>query len=115
MSQYAGARSRESTFIDSVDTPSVMRLLKDLVGACNIYMDESNPPNTHLLENVALYITKMLRIFGAVPSSATLGFPVEAQGLDVEATIVPFASLVADFREEVRQISLQEKCKFSFT
>lgn len=87
-----------------------MRHLRDIVSVCNVYMDENAPPNTHLLETVALYVTKMLRIFGALPSTATIGFPVESHITDVEANVTSFASLVADFREEVRQISLQEKC-----
>ena len=93
-----------------MDTPSVMKHLRDLVSACNIYMD-SDSYNTRLLENVALYITKMLQVFGAVPSSSGLGYPVPAQELDVESAVIPFASAVATFREEVRQISLQGKSK----
>ena len=91
----------------------MMRHLKELVSTCNVYMDESNPPNAHLLENVAHYMTGILRMFGALPSDAEFGFPVTAaaEGVDVEATVIPFASLLADFREEVRQLSLQEKCK----
>lgn len=70
---------------------------------------ENGSPNTRLLENVGLYLTKMLQIFGAVPSSSALGYPIAAQELDVESAVVPFASLMANFREDVRQISLQEK------
>ena len=99
---------------DSIDTPSVMKHLRELVNRCNVYMTEAKPPNTHLLENVALYITKMLQVFGAIPSPSTVGYPVHSQQLDVEATVLPFASLVGNFREEVRQISLQEKCKWFF-
>ena len=95
---------------DSIDTPKVMRLLKDLVTTCNIYMTEATSPNGRLLENVAVYCTKMLQIFGVIPSGAKIGYPVESQSLDVEATIMPFVSLAAEFREEVRQISLKEKC-----
>jgi cysteinyl-tRNA synthetase len=74
-------------------------------------MDESSPSNAHLLENVALYMTKILSVFGALPSNVTFGFPVASEGVDRETAVIPFASLVADFREEVRQISLHEKCK----
>lgn len=95
---------------DSIDTSRVMRHLRDIVSACNVYMDDNAPPNTHLLETMALYVTKMLRIFGTLPSTATVGFPVESQTTDVEANVTAIASLVADFREEVRQISLQDKC-----
>lgn len=105
----ASKASVHTALCDSIDTPSVMKHLKDLTSSCNIYLDESDAPNTHLLETVALYVTKMLRIFGTIPSDVSLGFPVEAKGLDVESTVLPFASLVSDFREEVRQVSLEVK------
>ena len=100
-------------FADSIDTPSVMKHLRDLLGSCNVYVTECDPPNTRLLENVALYVTKMLQMFGVIPSSRIIGYPVQSEQVDVEATVLPFASLVANFREEVRQVSLQEKCKSS--
>lgn len=85
-----------------------MKHLRDLISACNIYME--NPVlNAQLLENIGLYLTRMLQIFGAVPSFSGLGFPVESQELDIESAVVPYASLVAEFREEVRQVSLQDK------
>ncbi len=90
-----------------------MKHLKDLVTACNIYMDEVTPPNVRLLEAIAQYCTKILRTFGVISSSSVgLGFPTEmaGEGVGLEAAVLPFASLVADFREEVRQISLKEKC-----
>lgn len=94
-----------------MDTPTVMRHLKELISRCNVYTTETTSPNTQLLENVGFYITKMLQIFGVIPAASGLGYPVEAKESDVESAVVPFASLVADFREEVRQISLLEKSK----
>lgn len=93
---------------DSIDTPTVMRHLRGLVSACNVYVDEGSS-NVHLLETISLYVTKMLKIFGAIPSNMSIGFPVEDEGIDMESAVIPFASLLSDFREEVRQISLQEK------
>lgn len=95
---------------DSIDTPGVMKCLKDLVNLCNVYMDDA-APNSRLLESIASYCTQMFRVFGVIQSDVGLGFPVEGvEQVNVEATVTPFASLLADFREQVRQVALEEKC-----
>lgn len=53
---------------------------------CNVYMSQSKSPNTLLLRDVAVYITKMFIIFGAISSSYdSIGFPIddEAVGANV--------------------------------
>ena len=45
---------------------------------CNIYMKQIKHPNTLLLRDVAVYITKMFIVFGAISSSHdNIGFPVD--------------------------------------
>lgn len=113
---YAKGFIIDGNISDSVDTPSVMKHMRDLVGACNVYCSESSvPPNSRLLETIALYCTRMLQIFGVIPSESKIGYPVEGkvagQHVDVEATVVPFATIIANFREEVRTVALEEKCE----
>ena len=101
---------------DSIDTLAVMRHLKNLIRICNVYLnDQTAPPNCPLVETMATYCTKMLQMFGVIPSESRLGFSaeegVEGGGVDVEGLVVPFASLLADFREEVRSVALQDKCE----
>lgn len=91
--------------------------MRDLIGACNVYSaDLTTPPNCHLLETIALYCTRLLQIFGMIPSDSRIGFPVEStsagQAVDVEGLIIPFASLLAEFREDVRTVALNNKCMF---
>lgn len=87
-----------------------MKQLRELIGACNVYLAETASPNARLLENVALYCTKILQVFGAIPTGSKLGYPVDSEEMDMEGAVTPFASLMAEFREEVRQISLKDKC-----
>ena len=102
---------------DSIDTPRVLKHLRDLVGACNIYCSEQPAaahPNLPLLEAIALYCTKMLKVFGVVPSDCSIGYPVVGGGAalsNMEDAVMPFATLLADFREEVRTVSLEQACE----
>ena len=74
------------------------------------------PPNCPLLRTIALYCTRMLQIFGVILTDSRIGYALEGQVAgqhsDIEATVMPFATLIADFREEVRTISLKESCEF---
>ena len=66
---------------DSIDTVSAMKVLKELVGSCNVYLGEG-VANVRLLEMVALYLTDMMKVFGVVPESTRLGFPTHQQTTD---------------------------------
>ena len=67
--------------VDSIDTVSAMKVMKDLVGSCNVYLGEG-VANVRLLELVALYLTDMMKVFGVVPDSTRLGFPTDQQTTD---------------------------------
>ena len=51
---------------DSIDTPSALRHMQDLVKQSNIYMstkkDKKESPNHQLLEGIANYLTRMLKV-----------------------------------------------------
>ena len=52
------------------------------MSACNSYVDEARAAggaaNRQLLADAARYVTRMLKVFGAVPSSGPeIGFPLE--------------------------------------
>ena len=67
--------------VDSIDTVSAMKVMKELVGSCNVYLGEG-VANVRLLELVALYLTDMMKVFGVVPDSTRLGFPTDQQTTD---------------------------------
>jgi cysteinyl-tRNA synthetase len=67
---------------DSINTPTAMSELMELINKSNIYLSNGrNNINVYVLENVAKYVTKMLRVFGVVGNSASeeIGFGVSEQ------------------------------------
>ena len=51
---------------DSIDTPSALRYMQDLVKQANIYIstkkDKKESPNHQLIEGIAKYLTSMLKV-----------------------------------------------------
>ena len=67
-------------FIDNIDTRTALEAIRDLVTHCNVYMKDIKNPNTLLLRDIAVYITKMFTIFGAISDSHNdIGFPVSSE------------------------------------
>ncbi|XP_015599244.1 cysteine--tRNA ligase, cytoplasmic [Cephus cinctus] len=90
---------------DNIDTRGALEAIRDLVTNSNIYIRESENPNTLLLRDIAVYITRMLIIFGAISTPHdTIGFPIgnETATTNVEETVMPYLNILADFRESVR-------------
>ncbi|XP_043255934.1 cysteine--tRNA ligase, cytoplasmic [Colletes gigas] len=97
--------SVHNALCDNIDTRSALDAIRDLVTHCNIYMNQSKQPNTLLLRDVAVYITKIFTIFGAISSSHdTIGFPLDDKIADVnvEDVVMPYLEILANFRQEVR-------------
>ena len=70
-----------NTHADSIDTVSAMKVMKELVGSCNVYLGEG-VANARLLEMMALYLTDMMKVFGVVSESTRLGFPTHQRTTD---------------------------------
>ncbi|XP_012216089.1 cysteine--tRNA ligase, cytoplasmic [Linepithema humile] len=90
---------------DNIDTRTVLDVIRELVAICNVYMCQNKNPNTLLLRDISVYVTKIFTIFGAIPSlDDSIGFPIddEAVGSNVEKTIMPYLEILANFREKVR-------------
>ncbi|XP_050459094.1 cysteine--tRNA ligase, cytoplasmic [Cataglyphis hispanica] len=90
---------------DNIDTRTVLDVIRELVANCNIYMSQNKNPNTLLLRDIAVYITKLFIIFGAISSSYdSIGFPIddETVGANVEETVMPYLEILANFRHKVR-------------
>uniref|UniRef100_A0A452QWK4 Cysteine--tRNA ligase, cytoplasmic n=1 Tax=Ursus americanus TaxID=9643 RepID=A0A452QWK4_URSAM len=100
---------------DNVDTRTVLEEMRALVSRCNLYMAARKAarrrPNRALLESIALYLTHMLTIFGAIEEESSLGFPVRGPGtsLDLESTVMPYLQVLSEFREGVRKIAREQK------
>ena len=60
-----------------------------------------------LLHQVALYLTRMLKIFGVVQGNDDLGFPVGIGGdADVETMAKPYLDTFVEFRDKIRNFAL---------
>ncbi|XP_076450719.1 cysteine--tRNA ligase, cytoplasmic-like isoform X2 [Babylonia areolata] len=100
---------------DSIDTRTALEHIRELVSSSNAYIGQARAgkrrPNRRLLENIATYITDLFRVFGAVPSSQTIGFPQGSgeQGANVEETVMPYLLAFAGFRDQVRQSARELK------
>ncbi|XP_068438089.1 cysteine--tRNA ligase, cytoplasmic isoform X2 [Clinocottus analis] len=100
---------------DNVDTRAALEEMRVLVGHSNSYIANRKSgklrPNRLLLGGVAQYLTRMLQIFGAIEGSEPIGFPVggAGQSADLESTVMPFLSVLSDFREGVRKIAREQK------
>lgn len=105
---------------DSIDTPVVMDKIRQLISATNIYMNTLNVThNSLLLRNIAMYITRLLDIFGLNSTSTSvdqdIGFTrtVEqgATSVNVEDIAMPYVEAFAQFRDAVRNIAIAAKNK----
>ncbi|XP_017296145.1 cysteine--tRNA ligase, cytoplasmic isoform X2 [Kryptolebias marmoratus] len=100
---------------DNVDTRTAMEEMRVLVSQSNSYIANRKStklmPNRMLLESIAMYLTNMLKIFGTVEGSDPIGFPVGGQGqsIDLEGMVMPYLTILSDFRENVRKIAREQK------
>uniref|UniRef100_A0A3Q1G6D0 Cysteine--tRNA ligase, cytoplasmic n=1 Tax=Acanthochromis polyacanthus TaxID=80966 RepID=A0A3Q1G6D0_9TELE len=77
---------------DNIDTRTAMEEMRVLVGQSNSYIagrkNAKLRPNRLLVENIAVYLTTMLKL---------------------ESTVMPYLSVLSDFRENVRKIAREQK------
>lgn len=90
-----------------MDTRTALETLRDLVSTSNIYIrDNKDSLNALLLRKIASYITDMLHIFGVISGArGGIGFPVGGGNdcSDVEKTVMPYVTALAEFRNLVRE------------
>ncbi|KAJ8406500.1 hypothetical protein AAFF_G00300740 [Aldrovandia affinis] len=100
---------------DNIDTRTALEEMRSLVGQSNTYIagrkSAKLAPNRMLLEGIALYLTDMLKTFGAIEGTESVGFPVggDGQDADLESTVMPYLKVMSDFREGVRKIAREQK------
>ncbi|XP_061563677.1 cysteine--tRNA ligase, cytoplasmic-like [Cololabis saira] len=114
---YERKASVHQALCDNVDTRAALEEMRLLVGNCNSYIASMKAarrrPNRMLLEAAARYLTDMMKTFGAIDGSEPIGFPVggTGQNLDLENTVMPYLTVLSDFRENVRRIAREQKVK----
>ena len=62
---------------DSLDTPRVMNLIRDLIYQSNLYIEQGRC-NTRLLAAIARYISRLMRIFGVIAEEIPIGYQLES-------------------------------------
>ena len=56
---------------------------------------------------MATYITRIFRIFGVIPETTDIGFPIDASGdcANKEELLMPYLTALANFREDIRNMA----------
>uniref|UniRef100_A0A7N6BK56 Cysteine--tRNA ligase, cytoplasmic n=1 Tax=Anabas testudineus TaxID=64144 RepID=A0A7N6BK56_ANATE len=105
---------------DNIDTRTAMEEMRVLVSHSNSYIASRKSaklrPNRMLVESVAVYLTNMLKIFGAIEGSDPIGFPVGGQGQSVDVSLPTVVKLVdketlLKEREEKKKMEEEKKRK----
>ncbi|CAL1683494.1 unnamed protein product [Lasius platythorax] len=102
---HLAKHSIHKALCDNIDTRTALDIIRELVANCNVYVNQNKNPNTLLLKDIAIYITKLFIIFGAISSSYdSIGFPIddETVATNVEETVMPYLEILANFRQKVR-------------
>jgi len=94
--------------LDNFNTPGAMAALLSIVSDVNTYVVDNASIDCLLLKKAAMYVTKMLRIFGVVVQDE-FGFPLGGEGGDREAQVTPMVEAMVSFRDQVRNIAKQSK------
>jgi len=111
----AAQQKVHASLLDNFKTYEVVQHLVDLVQEANKYIgmsststSSSSKPKALLVKKIATYLTKILRILGAVEGCDTIGFGESGAdgggggGASKEDTVSPFVDAFVDFRERVR-------------
>ncbi|CAF2465027.1 unnamed protein product [Rotaria sp. Silwood2] len=104
---------------DSIDTPTAMENIRQLITTTNIYMNRTNAIiNRLLLRNIAVYITRLVDIFGLNSSGSSMddiGFTrsteQQTSSVNVEDIAMPYVEQFALFRDAVRTQAIAVKNK----
>lgn len=101
-------KSVHAALCDNIDTKSALDAIRELISNSNVYIRDNHlSVNVQLLEEIAIYITELLQIFGAIETPKKLiGFPSISSGTGAgnkEEILLPYLSALADFRKAVRE------------
>lgn len=107
-------KSVHAALCDNIDTKSALDAIREIISQSNVYIrDNPSELNAQLLEQIAIYITDLLQVFGAVQGpKKVIGFPSAAIGdgaSNKEEILMPYLSALADFRKLVRENAREVK------
>jgi len=112
--------------MDDFDTPRAISALLELVKESNRY-SEGGPGSgdatvsTAVVSTVARYVTSILKVFGLVPDTSEIGFPLDGGGVgggsggvdagSKEQVLAPLLDVLTKFRESVRLAAISGDTK----
>eukprot|EP00761_Pharyngomonas_kirbyi_P014650 gb/GECH01014680.1/.p1 GENE.gb/GECH01014680.1/~~gb/GECH01014680.1/.p1 ORF type:complete len:1220 (+),score=272.25 gb/GECH01014680.1/:1-3660(+) len=103
---------------DNINTPDVMNALLSLVSKANAYGKGNSDRKALLLRKIAVYITRMLRIFGVITQPVEIGFGDSHGANGAEGglsgqskvdVITPYIDAFAQFRSDIRDAAKKGK------
>jgi cysteinyl-tRNA synthetase len=101
---------------DNFKTYEAIQHLVDLIQECNKYLTSEAKPKNLLIQKIAQYVTKILRVFGVVQGSDSIGFgdTGSGEGISKEETVAPFVDAFVDFREQIRNAAKSKSSPVEF-
>ncbi|KAK0242105.1 tRNA synthetases class I (C) catalytic domain-containing protein [Armillaria nabsnona] len=109
---YEHRSAFRTALCDSFNTPAAIDILRDLVSQTNVYINSRGKDlNVSVVENVAIWVGKMLRMFGLGEGESTeLGWGQDAVEGNVnrEEVLMPYLRTLSSFRDGVRQLAMQK-------
>lgn len=93
---------------DNFDTPRVMAALANIVNKANLYLEKNSERKAFLLKKAAVYVTRILKVFGVIDGSQEFGFGYEGSSTTAESRkeiVHPYVSALVDYRKEVRTLA----------
>lgn len=94
---------------DNFSTSRAMAALMDLVGQCNVYLNSKEESRWPLVQEVARYISQILRVFGVLSGNDDFGMPLSSTNNDSEAVLTPVLKAIISFRDEIRTYARENK------
>ncbi|ORX39710.1 cysteine-tRNA ligase [Kockovaella imperatae] len=107
---HSAQQAFRASLCDSFNTPQAISTLVNLVGEVNTYISKASY-NAHVLEPIAEWVTRMLRMFGLGEGGATGGIGWgkegdEAGGADFESRLDKYLKAMSSFRDDVRKLAI---------
>eukprot|EP00188_Purpureofilum_apyrenoidigerum_P001051 Plantae.Rhodophyta-Purpureofilum_apyrenoidigerum.ctg15365.p1 GENE.Plantae.Rhodophyta-Purpureofilum_apyrenoidigerum.ctg15365~~Plantae.Rhodophyta-Purpureofilum_apyrenoidigerum.ctg15365.p1 ORF type:complete len:700 (-),score=147.45 Plantae.Rhodophyta-Purpureofilum_apyrenoidigerum.ctg15365:588-2687(-) len=101
--------SVDNALRDSVDTPTVVKTLLEIVRKTNSYVGSANPMDVrvHLVTTCARYVTKILKILGVSAGDEDIGMggAGAGDGVNAEEVLGPHLDAWVSFREDLRKLA----------
>ncbi|KAF8813902.1 hypothetical protein BYT27DRAFT_7180683 [Phlegmacium glaucopus] len=108
---YQSQSTFREALCDSFNTPAAVDILRDLISRTNVYINfRGKFLNVTLIQNIAQWVGKMLRMFGLGEGDKTeLGWGQQNEtggNVDREEMLMPYLKALSSFRDGVRQLAI---------